>query len=82
MFPVRPRSGSPGQALTGLAEDVRRYGKWMRDEAEKRIGHLYPKVNVGWRGLHCHRLDLGTNGHLPEPCLRRHDAPMIKSFWL
>ena len=31
---------------TGLAEDVRYYGKWMRDEAEKRIGHLYPKVEV------------------------------------
>ena len=30
----------------GLAEDVRYYGKWMRDEAEKRIGHLYPKVAV------------------------------------
>ena len=27
----------------GLAEDVRYYGQWMRDEAEKRIGHLYPK---------------------------------------
>ena len=27
----------------GLAEDVRYYGKWMRDEAEKRIGHLYQK---------------------------------------
>lgn len=30
----------------GLAEDVRRYGAWMRDEAEKRIGHLYPKILV------------------------------------
>jgi len=30
----------------GLAEDVRCYGKWMRDEAEKRIGHLYPKIEV------------------------------------
>jgi putative DNA methylase len=30
----------------GLAEDVRYYGKWMRDEAEKRIGHLYPKFEV------------------------------------
>ena len=30
----------------GLAEDVRHYGRWMRDEAEKRIGHLYPKVEV------------------------------------
>jgi putative DNA methylase len=27
----------------GLAEDVRYYGQWMRDEAERRIGHLYPK---------------------------------------
>ncbi|OCC17285.1 hypothetical protein AS590_01075 [Prescottella equi] len=31
---------------TGLAEDVRRYGQWMRDEAETRIGHLYPKANL------------------------------------
>jgi putative DNA methylase len=30
----------------GLAEDVRYYGQWMRDEAEQRIGHLYPKVEV------------------------------------
>ncbi|EIF53188.1 hypothetical protein BP1258A_5452 [Burkholderia pseudomallei 1258a] len=30
----------------GLAEDVRRYGAWMRSEAEKRIGHLYPKVEI------------------------------------
>jgi putative DNA methylase len=31
---------------TGLAEDVRRYGQWMRDEAERRIGHLYPKATL------------------------------------
>ena len=30
----------------GLAEDVRHYGRWMREEAEARIGHLYPKVEV------------------------------------
>jgi len=34
------------QGAQGLAEDVRYYGKWMRDEAEKRIGHLYPKVEI------------------------------------
>ncbi|MBY0403684.1 MAG: hypothetical protein K2X66_07275, partial [Cyanobacteria bacterium] len=28
----------------GLAEDVRYYGQWMREEAFKRIGHLYPEV--------------------------------------
>ena len=30
----------------GLAEDVRYYGEWMKNEAFKRIGHLYPKVKV------------------------------------
>ncbi len=30
----------------GLAEDVRHYGRWMRDEAERRIGHLYPQIEV------------------------------------
>ncbi|MBF0185779.1 MAG: DUF1156 domain-containing protein [Magnetococcales bacterium] len=30
----------------GLAEDVRRYGAWMRSEAEKRIGHLYPTIEI------------------------------------
>ena len=34
------------KGAAGLAEDVRYYGKWMRDEAEKRIGHLYPKVTL------------------------------------
>ena len=50
--PVNPkdRDGLAGRGewpgATGLAADVRYYGKWMRDEAEKRIGHLYPKVEV------------------------------------
>lgn len=30
----------------GLAEDVRYYGEWMKQEAFQRIGHLYPKVKV------------------------------------
>jgi len=38
-----PRSWKGAQ---GLAEDVRYYGQWMREEAEKRIGHLYPKIKV------------------------------------
>jgi putative DNA methylase len=33
-------------AASGLAEDVRYYGAWMRAEAEKRIGHLYPPVEI------------------------------------
>ena len=30
----------------GLAEDVRYYGGWMREEAQERVGHLYPPVEV------------------------------------
>ena len=46
---ARQGKGSTNAAwkgATGLAEDVRYYGKWMRDEAEKRIGHLYPKIEI------------------------------------
>jgi putative DNA methylase len=35
-----------GKGAQGLAEDVRHYGRWMRDEAEKRIGCLYPKAQL------------------------------------
>ena len=38
--------GTPWRGARGLAEDVRRYGRWMRDEAERRIGRLYPRVTV------------------------------------
>jgi len=51
--PVNPESRKNPELIArewkgaqGLAEDVRYYGKWMRDEAEKRIGHLYPKIEV------------------------------------
>jgi len=49
--PVHPDPSGKLQLKTwrgaqGLAEDVRYYGKWMRDEAERRIGHLYPKVKL------------------------------------
>jgi putative DNA methylase len=35
-----------GKGAQGLAGDVRYYGRWMRDEAERRIGHLYPKARL------------------------------------
>jgi len=40
------RSLKKWAGASGLAEDVRYYGQWMRDEAEKRIGHLYPKIEI------------------------------------
>jgi putative DNA methylase len=49
--PVRPgaaRSGldQPWRGAQGLAEDVRHYGRWLRDQAKARIGHLYPDVTL------------------------------------
>lgn len=51
--PVNPEARSKRDLIArewrgakGLAEDVRFYGKWMQNEAEKRIGTLYPKVEV------------------------------------
>ena len=34
------------RGAAGLADDIRYYGRWMRDEAYKRIGHLYPKARL------------------------------------
>ncbi|MFN8861977.1 MAG: DUF1156 domain-containing protein [Gemmatimonadaceae bacterium] len=51
--PVNPQARSEKSMFArdwtgaqGLAEDVRYYGQWMRDEAEKRVGKLYPKVEI------------------------------------
>ena len=50
--PVNPEAqeklahGATWKGAQGLADDVRYYGKWMRDEALKRIGHLYPKAQL------------------------------------
>jgi putative DNA methylase len=34
------------KGVDGIAEDVRYYGQWMRGEAQKRIGHLYPPIEI------------------------------------
>lgn len=49
--PVNPKAqenldNSGWNGAHGLAEDVRYYGEWMKEEAYKRIGHLYPKVQL------------------------------------
>ena len=48
--PIRPSDGSQLDVVNwrgarGLAEDVRHYGRWMRDEAKRRVGHLYPAAS-------------------------------------
>ncbi len=79
----------------GLAEDVRFYGKWMRDEAEKRIGHLYPKVKITSE-IAKDRVDLkeyvgqeltviawlwARTVECPNPSCRAR-APLVRSFYL
>ena len=51
--PVNPEANAKADLVgrrwsgaQGLADDVRYYGQWMRDEAQKRIGHLYPPVEI------------------------------------
>jgi putative DNA methylase len=44
VFPGAKSDQTSWSKAQGLAEDVRRYGRWMRDEAEKQIGNHYPKV--------------------------------------
>src|SRR5437667_3454256 len=50
--PINPEArtqlahGATWERAQGLADDVRYYGKWMRDEAFARIGHLYAMVEV------------------------------------
>ncbi|MDX9985619.1 DUF1156 domain-containing protein [Sphaerochaeta sp.] len=70
------------KGLTGLAEDVRYYGEWMKEEAFKRIGHLYPKAKlpngseatvIAWiwaRTVKC-----------PNPACGC-EMPLVNSFWL
>jgi len=86
--PVHPRDGDGRLAVQswrgaqGLAEDVRYYGTWMREEAERRIGHLYPPATlpdgrkatvIAWiwaRTVTC-----------PNPACRA-TMPLVRSFWL
>jgi putative DNA methylase len=82
VFPGAAGSRMSWPGATGLAEDVRRYGQWMRGQAEQRIGHLYPKA----------RLADGTEASViawiwartvtcPNPACAG-TMPLVRSFWL
>ena len=43
---ARMADGAEWRGAAGLAEDIRWYGRWMRDRAWERIGHLYPKAKL------------------------------------
>ncbi|MBQ3288817.1 MAG: DUF1156 domain-containing protein [Kiritimatiellae bacterium] len=81
---------------TGLAEDVRRYGYWMREEAKKRIRHLYPQVTIT-KDMAKKRPDLkqyvgrkltviawlwARTVKSPHPAFSHVDVPLVSSFVL
>ena len=100
---VNPRShGAPTviaktwRGAQGLAEDVRYYGQWMREKAEKRIGHLYPPVEVT-SALVCERPDMkpyegrkltviawlwARTVKSPNPAFADVDVPLASTFML
>lgn len=100
--PVNPESleklSSSGswQGAAGLAEDIRYYGKWMRAEAEKRMGHFYPKVKInaemakGRPDLKAHvAKELTVIAWLwartvasPNPAAKGAHVPLVRSFVL
>ena len=84
------------QGAEGLAEDVRRYGYWMREEAKKRIGHLYPQVEIT-KEMAASRPDLkpyvgrkltviawlwARTVKSPNPAFSHVDVPLVSSFVL
>ncbi len=92
---MRGKNDWPG--TSGLAEDVRRYGHWMREQAEKRIGHLYPKVRITKEMIDNGRPDLRPylNRELtviawlwartvksPNPAYSHVDVPLVSNFML
>ncbi len=88
--PVNPKAQAElkrgrwnGKGAQGLAEDVRYYGQWMRDEAEKRIGHLYPKAKlpdgseatvIAWLWARTVRS--------PDPAAKGAKVPLLSSYML
>ena len=80
----------------GLAEDVRRYGAWIRAEAQKRIGHLYPPVEItavmakdrtDLKPLVGHKVNViawlwARTVKSPNPAFSHVDVPLASSFIL
>lgn len=84
MEPVHPGGNEQNiyQRAEGLAEDVRYYGQWMRDEAERRIGHLYPKAMAPDGTKHTVIAWIWARTvRSPNPA-NPIETPLVKSWWL
>lgn len=83
--PVNPAVENELQSWTradGLAADVEAYGEWMRAEAERRIGHLYPDaVGPGGEKLRPIAWLWARTVQSPDPAWRGH-VPLVGSWTL
>ena len=82
--------------VEGLAEDISYYGRWMCEEARKRIGHLYPEVEIT-ENMAKERPDLlqyvgrsltviawiwARTVKSPNPAFADVDVPLVSTFML
>lgn len=81
---------SPGVAQTrngwarteGLVEDIRQYGEWMKDEAERRIGHIYPTVSTPDGGEHTVIAWIWARTVINPNPANPIEVPLVRSWWL
>lgn len=82
VFPGSAGAQTGWNRAEGLAEDLRRYGEWMRDEAETRIGHLYPKVKAEGGTEHTVIAWIWARTvKSPNPA-NPIEVPLVRSWWL
>lgn len=82
VFPGASGTRTSWRRAEGLAEDIRRYGEWMRAEAQQRIGHLYPKVTADGGTEHTVIAWIWARTvKSPNPA-NPIDVPLVRSWWL
>ena len=70
------------QGSEGLAEDIRFYGQAMRDEAEHRIGHLYPKAVAPGGTEHTVIAWLWARTVTSPNPANPIEVPLVRTWWL
>lgn len=82
VFPFSAGTRTEWHGAEGLAEDVRRYGAWMRDEAAERIGHLYPRAEAEGGTEHTVIAWIWARTvRSPNPA-NPIEVPLVRSWWL
>ena len=82
VFPGVAEEQSSWLRAEGLAADVQHYGQWLRDEAEKRIGHLYPKVTAPGGTEHTVIAWIWARTVISPNPANPIETPLVRSWWL